>query len=134
MKIVINTCYGGFGLSYAGVMAYAKRKNLTLYAWKNDPKNWTALLPYIEGTKEPVIHYTTAPLDSNHHYTEGTYWSDSHILRDDPDLIAVIEELGKDANGGWAELKVVEIPDGIDYQIDEYDGLEHIAEDHRTWY
>jgi hypothetical protein len=28
---------------------------------------------------------------------------------------------------------VVEIPDGTDYEISEYDGNEHIAEKHRTW-
>ena len=53
--------------------------------------------------------------------------------RTDPLLIRVIEELGDMANGRCAKLKVVEIPDGTDYIIDEYDGNEHIAEAHRTW-
>ena len=42
-------------------------------------------------------------------------------------------ELGELANGPNAELKVVEIPDGIDWTIEEYDGVEWIAEVHRTW-
>ena len=33
-----------------------------------------------------------------------------------------------------AELKVVEIPDGVDYIITEYDGLEQIEETHRVWF
>lgn len=53
--------------------------------------------------------------------------------RTDKLLIQVIEELGRDANGGCAELKIVEIPDGVEYEICEYDGNEHIAEMHRTW-
>jgi hypothetical protein len=30
-------------------------------------------------------------------------------------------------------LEIVEIPDDVEYTIEEYDGLEHIAEKHRTW-
>jgi len=33
----------------------------------------------------------------------------------------------------FADLKIVEIPDGTNYEIDEYDGNEHVAEVHRTW-
>ena len=54
--------------------------------------------------------------------------------RADPDLVAVVEELGEKAWGNFSELKVVEIPDDVNWHIAEYDGLEHIAEDHRTWY
>ena len=28
----------------------------------------------------------------------------------------------------------VEIPDDVEWQIEEYDGTEHISEKHRTWY
>ena len=52
--------------------------------------------------------------------------------RANPDLVAVVEKLGKAANGNFAELKVVDIPDGIDYRIEDYDGIEWIAEG-RTW-
>ena len=46
----------------------------------------------------------------------------------------MVQELGDKANGRCAELKVVEIPDGVDYQVEEYDGKEWVAETHRTWY
>jgi len=42
-------------------------------------------------------------------------------------------DLGKKANGGYAELKVVEIPDDVDWEITEYDGLEQVEEKHRVW-
>ena len=48
-------------------------------------------------------------------------------------LVDVVERLGKKANGESAELKVVEIPDGVEYEIDEYDGVESIHEKHRSW-
>jgi len=30
-------------------------------------------------------------------------------------------------------LKIVEVPDDANWYIAEYDGLEHVAERHRTW-
>jgi hypothetical protein len=55
------------------------------------------------------------------------------IPRDDPRLIATVEELGHLANGMYSELKIVEIPDDVEWQIIEDYGVEHIAEKHRTW-
>jgi hypothetical protein len=49
-------------------------------------------------------------------------------------LIAVIEEMGvAEASGKYAEITIVEVPDDVKWHIDEYDGIEHVAEDHRTW-
>jgi hypothetical protein len=48
-------------------------------------------------------------------------------------LVAVVEELGKEANGTYSELKVVEIPSDVKWHISEYDGDEWVAENHRTW-
>lgn len=55
------------------------------------------------------------------------------IYRDDPNLVEVVEILGSEADGTHAQLKIVDIPDGINYTIEEYDGIEHVAEVHRTW-
>jgi hypothetical protein len=55
------------------------------------------------------------------------------IKRDDTDLVVVVEELGAKANGTFAELKIVEIPEDVNWEIDEYDGTECVAEVHRTW-
>jgi len=30
-------------------------------------------------------------------------------------------------------LKIVDIPDGVEWEIEEYDGMEWVAEKHRTW-
>lgn len=87
MKIVINVCFGGFGLSAQALHRHAE---LT-----------------------------------------GQYLWD--INRSDPALVQVVEELGSKSWGDHAELKVVEIPDGVRWRIEEYDGNEHIAEAHRTW-
>lgn len=102
MKIVINKCYGGFGLSKAAQEEYAKRKAID------------------------AGRYLELP-DSYEHIVQ---WE---IPRDDADLVSIVETMGVDANTWASELAVVEIPDGVDWYIEEYDGLEWIAERHRTW-
>lgn len=55
------------------------------------------------------------------------------IERNDPALVEVVEKLGDKANGCFSKLKIVEIPDDVEWDIAEYDGLEWIEEVHRTW-
>jgi hypothetical protein len=45
----------------------------------------------------------------------------------------VVEEMGENVNTRFSELKVVEIPNDVEWQIEEYDGAEWVAEKHRTW-
>ena len=58
---------------------------------------------------------------------------EGEIPRDCPVFVAMIEEQGTAVNGDFADLKIVEIPDDVNWYIEEYDGLEHVAERHRTW-
>jgi hypothetical protein len=39
----------------------------------------------------------------------------------------------KMANGHCAGLKVVELPDDVQWQIERNGGVEHVSEAHRTW-
>lgn len=56
------------------------------------------------------------------------------VSRTDPRLISLIESKGTDyCSGSCARLKVVEIPDDIEWEINDYDGKEAIEEVHRTW-
>ena len=55
------------------------------------------------------------------------------IPRDDQMLAQVVEELGVDANGFCAELKVVAIPDDVRWEIRSVEGQEQVSEVHRTW-
>ena len=113
MKIVINKCYGGFGLSEEAVLLYAKKKGLNLIVQRD------------KGLK------------INHYYInekkDGNYFSERDIQRNDTILIEVVNELGEKADGFCSELKIVEIPDDVEWIIEEYDGKEWIAEDHRRW-
>lgn len=89
-KIVISTCFGGFGLSQSA-------------------KDWL-----VKEYGEEIDGYD--------------------IPRDDARLVACVEFLGSAvASGEFAKLKVVEVPAGVSWHIEEYDGWEHIAEDHEIW-
>ena len=55
------------------------------------------------------------------------------VDRTDPKLVEVVEKLGLRANGECADLKIVDIPEDIEYYIDDYDGVESIHEAHRSW-
>ena len=58
---------------------------------------------------------------------------DHNIPRDDEHLIAVVELMGTEANTRFSKLKIVEIPDDVNWYVEEYDGQEWVAERHRTW-
>ena len=141
MKVVINRCYGGFGLSHEAVMRYFEIKGITVYPEQGEDywKFWTYWLVKPEDRvedKEGEAFYSMSIEDRiayNKLRSEQTIY-ERDIERHDPALVQAVEELGERANGSHAELAVVEIPDGIDYIIEEYDGNEHIAETHRTWY
>ena len=50
------------------------------------------------------------------------------IARNNEALVEIVERLGAEANGCFAELKVVDIPDeNTDFEIDNYDGIETIT-------
>jgi len=158
MKIVINKCYGGFGLSPRAIQEWAKRKNRKCYFFsdRNEKGNINLQTYYPLSLEEAekafmfsvydisnpneVLKYKKPwnkmtekekqkinELDKKHSLYHGD------IERTDPDLITVVKKLKEKANGEHAKLKIVEIPDNTEYTIEEYDGIEWIAEKHRIW-
>lgn len=136
MKIVINVKHGGFGLSEKAVLRYAELKGITLHVL--DRRSFTgptySLVPEAERIDmgEFLKLKPEERVASNAAYRDQTF-SPRSIPRTDPVLVQVVEELGAEADGDFAELQAVEIPDDVNWQIEEYDGLEHVAECHRTW-
>ena len=49
------------------------------------------------------------------------------LHRHDPDLIKVIEQLGKAASGPSSHIRITEIQ-GVRYIVEEYDGMEAVLE------
>ena len=156
MKLVINGCYGGFGLSARAVARIAEIEGRPCFFFRRDMG---------AGLHAPQIPTTMEEIEDDQKYIRIGMWSaydipdisilpsqedwhsksmderrasneewnkHSHESRYDRDkrhyapLVQAVEELGERANGGFAKLKVVDIPDGVDYEIDEYDGVESI--------
>ena len=42
-------------------------------------------------------------------------------------LVRCVETLGVEANGACADLKVIKIPAGVEWEVEEYDGNEWVA-------
>jgi hypothetical protein len=55
------------------------------------------------------------------------------IPRDHELLVECVEVLGERADGAYATLRVVEIPEHVIWEIEEYDGNESVVESHRSW-
>jgi hypothetical protein len=123
-KIAINTCFGGFGLSDTAFREWARRKN---YGMVVDPHSYGTFF-----WATPNLTALSADVKYRD-YTPDNLISDRDIDRDDKDLVDIISEMGESAYGEHARLRVVEIPDGVSWFIDEYDGREHVAEEHQTW-
>ena len=145
MKVAINTCFGGFGLSDAAyeklieygvpVRKYINQELGDDGLYKPQPLNDGEVIFDRELTAKgedrlnDIYHDYKGRSRFSQRYWDS--WTDRN--RSHPLVLRVIEELGDKANGACAKLKIIEIPDGVKYVIEEYDGNEHIAEEHRTW-
>lgn len=149
MKVVINKCFGGFGLSPEATRRLAELQGRPgCYFFTNfSPDGKCDLHKHYPISQEDAENgrYSTFwhaydipnPDGLTHEEYEKHSLYYNGIPRNDPLLIQVVEEMGAGhrtgASGKFAELAIVEIPDGVEYTIEEYDGSEHIAEAHRTW-
>lgn len=101
MKIAVNKCFGGFGVSEA--------------VYKELGKEWDGY-GYLDNDDFGI--------KSNNYLA----------YRSHPKLIAAIEKVGeKEASGSLAKVRIVDIPDDIEWEIDEYDGVETVHEQRRSW-
>jgi hypothetical protein len=99
-RIVINGCFGGFGLSVEAINRLIQLGS-----------------PYARiRTPEEIADFPVG----------GPVYLDSSIPRHDPLLVQVVEELKGKADGAYAELLVEEI-EGDKYVIRNYDGQESVV-------
>ena len=121
MKVAINRCFGGFGISDKAFEKLLTRKGIAFEKVESEKKSLLFGPSYYEAGHSG---------NDDHYLSEYKFCQD----RSDPDLIAVIEEFKERTNSWASEIAIVEVPDDVKWHIHEYDGLEHVAEDHRTWY
>jgi hypothetical protein len=150
MKIVINKCYGGFGISlealtqlvirnadcvesctpkhyYGGDNEKFKNKNDWQKKWDEDFSEFEDIGNGFKADK--IRQYNV--------YKDGLLYMikdrSDNSTRTDKDLVDIVEKMGEEASGSLSELQIVEVPDDVKWEIDEYDGIESIHEVHRSW-
>jgi len=137
-EIVINRCFGGFNVSD---LAYEEliKLGIPVREYEEEPSNpKTGLYDIRVLNNEGRVIFdrklTTEDKDIGGSISGQRYW-DIWIDKDreNPLLIKVVKKLGKKASGFCANLKIVKIPDDIEYKIEEYDGLESVEEKHKSW-
>jgi hypothetical protein len=97
MKLVINQCYGGFGLAGEAIWAYAKAKGREI----RHGRFFSGAPPWLDEKKIPR--------------------NDPDLV----EVLEVLGS--DIASGPLADLSVEEIPDGTDWEIIEHDGLERVV-------
>ena len=155
-SIVINRCYGGFSLSKRAVARLAELQGRKVYFFTNkrcsdggtDFESWiqTTMSSHDYSWRAldiPDASILSSPSNWNsmtmEEKTAHNTLYNKHVFetrpdkRDDPLLVQVVKELGRAASGECAKLVIVEIPDDAEWEIEEYDGIEWVAEKHRTW-
>ena len=132
-KVIYNSCYGGFGLSKEAIQRYWEIKGQQI--WIEDDEKypsfgiWTVWLVPPEERLKPknAEEFNSMSMDErvayNKAYSAQT-WYYGHVERHDPALVQVVEEMGDEANGEYAELRIAEVSGP--YRIDEYDGFESV--------
>lgn len=137
MEVVINIHYGGFKLSNKAIERYFELKGQQVWFYRKteydeyvrtDSSDDSCLVDVY--TKN--VGYKMVGDQINKYLLHFDRYGDG-IERTDPVLIRVVKELGEDASSGSSRLKVVEVPDDVNWEMKEYDGAEFIEEVHRTW-
>jgi hypothetical protein len=148
MKLVKNDCYGGFSLSPSAYKFIADElgKEIFFFELTEDEKEITlkeaekTMSFYVYTVRNPRDYKLEVP-DKDGLYTSANERAERISLPDysdyenrtRPELVKAVEVLGEKANGRFADLVIIEIPDDIEYDIDEYDGIETVHELHRSW-
>jgi len=117
MKIVKNTCYGGFNVTQE---VGRKLKALGVKIVLKDEEYENGAINNLDN-----IYLVNEEFD--------IISDNSHAYRSDKRLIQVIEKIGIENASNNSKLIIVEIPDDVEWEIDNYDGIETIHEKHRCW-
>lgn len=137
MKVVVNRCYGGFGLSTEATLRYYKEKfGGDLYPYHGGCTvggvPHVRLMPPYKAANI-MVHFSKEDLgDVIVDIPNRSYYS-CRPERNDPVLVRIVEEMREAASGECADLEIVEIPDDVEWEVHDYDGMESIHEKHRSW-
>lgn len=115
VSVVVNREFGGFDLSEKAVRRYCEINNIELSVESD-----------VYGIVGLNLYYVASP-------GGRVPWSYRDLSRDDPVLVSIVREIGQDAAGNLSRLEIVEIPDDIEWELQECGGIEWVVEKHRRW-
>lgn len=131
MKVVINSCYGGFGLSPKGVKRYLELKGQEAWFYvqtKYEHSDGENVYQRMDAEDVTSLFWSCSLInqgDKLDDYPEQRF-SLYSIERNDPILVQVVEEMGDECCAKFSRLSIVDIEPGTWYKITEYDGYESI--------
>ena len=113
-RIALCVTYGGFSLSRAAFLRLRELGCAVALAEPDVGEPWDKSRP-----------------DALRRDDQGGFCRE--IDRDDPLLLRVLDEMGQAAAGTCCKLGVARVPAGVDWELDEHDGHERVAQVHQTW-
>ena len=138
VKVVYNSDFGGFSLSGKAIRYFMELKGKAIFAYREGKGNTYQKIE--NPTDDDLDAWDVATFDkdfgksfnnygSEHddHYVSGYISTEGDYPRHDPELVKTVEDLGSEANGSHAHLRIKELR-GNRYIIDEYDGYERVVE------
>ena len=127
-RIVINNCYGGFGLSLDALYLLL-RLDFPLDQFSLEKSGYSLQDFDLEGPDGiRGMSRGRCLLKDSTVYTFGSSSGrpDDDALRSHPALVKVVEMLGKRAGTDYADLVIEELESDAVYRIEEYDGMESV--------
>ena len=127
MKVVINKCYGGFGVS---IEAMKRMVGKCEHVIAHDPVEYFGSKAKAQQAKADGLR------DYWYWDSKGRVVTDEHRSQDArncPVLVSTVEDMKDAASSPLARLRIVNIPDVVTWELDEYDGVESIHEVHQSW-
>jgi hypothetical protein len=80
-----------------------------------------------------IIHASGLDWDDADNFSDEEYREKIvNFPRNDERLVDCVRRLIR-KEGKYCRFKIVDIPDDIDFVIEDYDGIEWVSEKHRTW-
>lgn len=137
VKVVYNASFGGFSLSGKAIRYFMELKGKTIFAYRKEGNTYRKIE---NPTDEDFDDWDVTLFDKDFgksfndykqehddHYFSGYIDAEGSCPRHDPELVKTVEDLGLEASGTHALLKIKEIK-GDRYVINEYDGCERVVE------
>jgi hypothetical protein len=111
-SIIINTSFGEFSLSHKAFLRLRELGQAEALQEVDQGAYW----PKGASPKDPTLNQCG-----------------KLVPREDAKLVQTVQELGAEANGHAASLKIVRIPLDVPWEIEKVNGVEQVSEKRRTW-